>query len=208
MYRIKPVKDIFHILALYKAAFAIVHIDGQECKTCFPFIIEPAASNNSLGSFFISEPVHDEEKNKTSPSIVSLQKNRDSQQCQYTDKLHFLVVPEVFQCTECQISQKKSEKYILFLIPPGIGKHKVPWDLRDACKQKQIQSVFLTVMCMQKSLNQKKTEDRERCSSDIAEYPVPTVIHTAETEQCCSCRGIIIQDHDTGMVDEHQDDRN
>ena len=134
MHRIKPIKEILQKLSSDKAAFSIIHINGKKSKACLPFVVKPAASDDGLSCFVVAEPVHDQQEYKSPPSVICLQEYGDSQQCQYADKLHFLIIPEVFQRTECQVSQKQGKKYILLLISPGIGKHKVPWNLRDTCK--------------------------------------------------------------------------
>ena len=131
---IKPVKEIFRRFSADKSPLPIVQVNGQKGETGSPFIVKPAASKDRLPGLIVSHIVHDQEKNISPPSVICLQKHRDSQQCQHADKLHFLIIPEVFQGTECQVSQKQGEKYILFFISPGVGKHEVPWNLRDTCK--------------------------------------------------------------------------
>mgnify|MGYP000339696998 CR=1 FL=1 len=88
MHRIKPVKNIFQKFSFYKSTFTIVHINGKKSKAGFPFIVKPAASDDRLGGFIVAEPVHDQQEYKSPPSVICLQKHRDSQQCQYADKLH------------------------------------------------------------------------------------------------------------------------
>ena len=51
MYRIKPVKDIFQKFSFHKSTLSIIHINGKKSETGFPFIIKPATSDDSLGSF-------------------------------------------------------------------------------------------------------------------------------------------------------------
>ena len=110
-----------------KAAFSIVHINGNKGKTGFPFITQPAASNDRLGYFLISEKIHQNEKDETTPSVICMQQDRDTEESKQREKMHPRCFPEVFKSTEGKISKKESKKNILFIsIMPGVCKHKIP----------------------------------------------------------------------------------
>ena len=76
---IKPVKEIFRRFSVDKSPLPIVQVNGQKGETGSPFIVKPAASDDSLGSFFIAKPVHDKQENKPPPSVICLKKNGDSE---------------------------------------------------------------------------------------------------------------------------------
>ena len=93
-----------------KAAFSIIHVNRNKRETGLPFIAEPAASDDCLRDLFVSEKIHQDKKDKTTPAVICMEYDRDAKQCQKRGKLHPWCFPEIFQRTECQISEKKSKK--------------------------------------------------------------------------------------------------
>ncbi len=83
MKRIEYIEKVFSCFSFYKTALAIVHVNGEKGKAGFPLIVEPAASDYRLGGFVAAEPVHDQQKYKTPPAIVCVQKIGDSQKSGY-----------------------------------------------------------------------------------------------------------------------------
>lgn len=73
MQRIKCVKKVFGCFAFDKASLSIIKIDREKSKACLPFIGQPAASDDSLGSSLISEKIHDQQENVALPTIVCIQ---------------------------------------------------------------------------------------------------------------------------------------
>ena len=71
MQRVKNIKQIFGPFAADKAPFSIVHVNGQKSETCFPFIGKPAASHDCLRRFVHPQNIHDNDKDKSLPSVIS-----------------------------------------------------------------------------------------------------------------------------------------
>ena len=50
-----------------KAAFSIIHVNRNKRETGLPFIAEPAGSDDCLRDLFVSEKIHQDKKDKTTP---------------------------------------------------------------------------------------------------------------------------------------------
>lgn len=156
-----------------KAAFSIIHVNRNKRETGLPFIAEPAGSDDCLRDLFVSEKIHQDKKDKTTPAVICMEYDRDAKQCQKRGKLHPGCFPEIFQRAECQISEKKSKKDVLFIgIMPGVGKHIIPRYLGNQCEQQKISPIFPAVMCMQKAFHDQKTKDRKSTAPDITDNAV------------------------------------
>ena len=59
MHRVKQIKEIFRGFSLDKAAFSIVHINGDKGKAHFPFVIHPECADKCLQDPPRAEQVHD-----------------------------------------------------------------------------------------------------------------------------------------------------
>ena len=189
-----------------KAAFSIIHVNRNKRETGLPFIVEPAASDDCLRDLFVSEKIHQDKKDKTPPAVICMEYDRDAKQCQKRGKLHPWCFPEIFQRTECQISEKECKKYILFIsIMPGVGKHIVPRNFGNQCEQQEISAVFPAVMCMQETFYNKETKDWKGATSDIAYNAVCGDTPSINIKQICESWLILAEDNSTGMVDQHGD---
>ena len=108
IYPLSPVRGCIPADSIYKNAAEII-------------ITQPAASNDRLGYFLISEKIHQNEKDETTPSVICMQQDRDTEESKQREKLHPRCFPEVFKSTEGKISKKESKKNILFIsIMPGV----------------------------------------------------------------------------------------
>ena len=111
------------------------------------------------------------------------------------EKLHPWCFPEIFQRTECQISEKECKKYILFIsIMPGVGKHIVPRNFGNQCEQQEISDVFPAVMCMQETFYNKETKDWKGATSDIAYNAVCGDTPSINIKQICESWLILVED--------------
>lgn len=54
-----------------KAAFSIIHVNRNKRETGLPFIVEPAASDDCLRDLFVSEKIHQDKKDKTTPAVIA-----------------------------------------------------------------------------------------------------------------------------------------
>ena len=208
MQRVKSIEEIFCKFTLDETALSIVHIDGDKGKTRLPFIVEPAASDNCLSSFFAAEPVHNEEEDEAFPAIIRVQKYGDGQKSQYTQKLNGTLFPEILDGAECCIAKEQGEKYILLLVAPGIREHEIPRDFRNTGKDKKISAVFETVPCMKEALHKKKAENRESGPPNISADTVQVIISFVQGEQSLAGRLISGKQYKRRVVDQHNDHGN
>ena len=65
MHRVKQIKEIFRGFSLDKAAFSIVHINGDKGKAHFPFVIHPECADKCLQDPPRADQVHDQDEQKT-----------------------------------------------------------------------------------------------------------------------------------------------
>ncbi len=200
---IKGIKEIFGCLPFNKSPLAIVHIDKEKGKTGFPFIIKPAASDDGLGWLFIAEPVHDQEKDKTFPPVIRIQKNRNCQKSQYAEKLQGTFFPEIFNGAKGQISKEQSEKDILFLVLVSISKHIIPGNFRDTGKKEQVPPVFPSVSGMEKAFYQKKTKNRKSNPSNITADSIKGISGASKGKKGPHSRGILGKQDKSAVIDEH-----
>ena len=200
---IKSVKEVFGSFPFNKSPLAIVHINKQKGKAGFPFVIKPTASDDGLGWLFAAEPVHDQEKDKSLPSIVCIQKNRNCQEGQYAKKLLGTLFPEIFNGTKGKISKEQRKKDILFLIAVSIGKHIIPWNFRNAGEQKQISFVFPPVSGMKKAFYQKKTKNRKSNPSNITADPIKRITGVSKGKKGSHSRWILGKKDKCAVIDEH-----
>ena len=183
MQRIKCVKEIFGEFSTDKSSLSVVHIDGDEGKAGLPFIIQPAASHDRLGGFFISEKIHDQKENISLPSVIGVQLHSDIEKDQQAQDLFPGSAAEVFQGAHAQKSQKQSEKYILLHIGPGVCEHEIPRDLRDQGKEKKIPPVSHPVPRVKEPFCEKEAEDGKRRPSDIPADTVGAVSSAADVKK-------------------------
>lgn len=193
MERVKYIEKVFGCFSFDEAALTVVHVYGEEGKARFPLIVEPAASDYGLGCLVAAEPVHDEQKYISPPAVVRIQENGHCQKSGHAENLHGLVFPEIFDGAERQVTQKKSEKHVLFLETPGIGEHEVPRYLGDAGEDKQVQAVFPAVSCVNKSFHEQKAEDGEGHTANVTTDTVHGYDVITQGEEGDFCRGVIVQ---------------
>ena len=70
MHRVKQIKEIFRGFSLDKAAFSIVHINGNKGKTHFPLIIHPESADKCLLELLGTEQIHDQDRKKAMPAVI------------------------------------------------------------------------------------------------------------------------------------------
>ena len=187
-----------------KAAFSIIHVNRNKRETGLPFIAEPAASDDCLRDLFVSEKIQQDKKDKPPPAVICMEYDRDAKQCQKRGKLHPGCFPEIFQRAECQISDKESKKDVLFIgIMAGVGKHIIPRNFGNQCKQQKISAVFPAVMCMKETFYNKETKDRKGTAPDITDNAVCRIAFAIDIKQSIKCRWVKFQYDRTGMVDQH-----
>lgn len=207
MYRIEGIEKIFPEFSPDKSPLSVVHIDKQKGKAGFPFIIQPAASDDGLSGLIIAEPVHDQKKYISFPAVIRLQIiGRDQKDC-HGDHLHHLLLLEMLDGAEGQISKKQGEKYILPFISPGIGVHIVPGDFGNTGKQKKIPSIFKTVSGVEKTFHQKKTENGKSQPSDVPAYPVQGIASSKNGKPWLQSGRIHGQQDRGAVVQKHDEDR-
>ena len=93
MYRIKQIKEVFRGFSLDKAAFSIVHINGDKRKTHFPFVIHPECADNCLQETLCAEQVHDYDQGKSMPAVISVKDTGKTKKSCNTDKLQKWIFP-------------------------------------------------------------------------------------------------------------------
>ena len=153
----KTSKNIFQKFSFYKSTFTIVHINGKKSKAGFPFIVKPAASDDRLGGFIVAEPVHDQQEYKSPPSVICLQKHRDSQQCQHADKLHFLIIPEVFQAQNARYPRNRVKNTFCFSYLQVLVNMKFHGISEIHANRKRFRPYFLRLcVCRNPSTNRKQ----------------------------------------------------
>ena len=70
VHRIKQIKKVFRGFSLDKAAFSIVHINGNKGKTHFPLIIHPESADQCLLELLGTEQIHDQDQKKAMPAVI------------------------------------------------------------------------------------------------------------------------------------------
>lgn len=142
MHRIECVKEIFQEFSADKSALSIVHVNGKESETCFPFIVQPAASDNCLCGFVVAEGIHDEKKYIAFPAVVCFKIVRNYEKRKKAQQLKYLFVVEILDGAEAKETEKQCEIYVLFCIIQSSGVGIIPGDFGNAGEQEQVSRIF------------------------------------------------------------------
>lgn len=204
MYRIKCVEEIFCPFSPDKSSLAVVQVQGEESKAGLPFVDQPAASDYCLGWLVRMEPVHDQQEYKSFISVICFQIVGDCQKDQHGNKLHGWIFLKVFDEAESKISQEQGEKYILFVgKQQGAVLCEVPRNLGNTGEDQKIPSIFKTVMGVEKSLYQKKTENGKSGSAHIPHDAIKGISGAPKLKQGAGCRRVVAEQKRCGVVDQH-----
>ncbi len=93
----------------------------------------------------------------------------------------------------------------MLLKTPGVGEHEVPRDFGYAGKNKQVQPIFPTVPCVKEAFYKQKAEDGEGHAANVAAKAVDGYGVVADGEEGDFSRGVIVQQNESAVVDEHGD---
>ncbi len=208
VYRIEPVKEVFH----GNPSFSIIKINGKEGQWSRKFPAAGGCSGNTLVSPVISEEVQDLNQQDTLIVIICMQQVPCDESEEKDENLNPSLSGKVVGCHHDQKTDQQCEKYILPLEDNETSADcQVKGNLRNQRKQEKPQGIFFLISGMEKAFYQKKTEDREGRTSDHPENTVNI------TYIIIKCRGrlhigrahqTIFQYSGTDVVYEHAKDSN